>query len=244
MSSDERIRRMKRLLGGELTGLIGTDALSTGLDHPFSSVSFSRPALGHFYSVFEYIHASGRCGRRPNQLGVSTIYIRNDEEARRWEALFQGLLLLQSDQCQRVGVVRVGDPPAVLDTFESFFLSPKEKPPRIPGFFAPLPVWKPDQSNFSIRNNLTHHHPRMSSVQILLATRNELSLGEWPRDGPASVQPVTRASIPSTAPPVATARPVPTSEMQVFFGPWVAPDPEKGSCSPLTPWKETFPSNS
>jgi len=233
MAYSQRSDRMKKLLEGNLTGLIGTDALSTGLDFPFSSVSFSRPAIGlsHFYSVFEYIHASGRCGRRPNQLGVSIMYIHNEEDAQKWEKLFQGLLSLQSDLCGRVGVVRVGDPPPVLDNFKSFFQ----------GFFGPLPVRKPSESNFSIRNNLTDHQSRMSSVLKLFATRNDLSLGEWPRDGPASVP---RASIPSTAPPVATARPVPTSEMQVYFGPWSAPDPEKGSCSPLTPWKQTFPSNS
>jgi hypothetical protein len=102
-----------------------------------------------------------------------------------------------------VGVVRAGNPPPN-STFESFF-----------GHVGPLPVRKPSPSSndgkFSISNNLTDQHVAMSTVARLFDTRNKLA--EWPNSNPAAA---------ASAGPVQSTH-VATSEMQVYFGPWVAP---------------------
>jgi superfamily II DNA/RNA helicase len=74
---DARRQTMVDLKEQRLTGILGTNALATGIDFPFASVSLSRLHPTHL-RWDSYVHASGRCGRRPNQLGLSIIYIHND----------------------------------------------------------------------------------------------------------------------------------------------------------------------
>lgn len=76
MTLDQRKKVMGDLLSGQLTGCLSTNASAAVFDFPFASVSHSRPPLHTTWD--SYIHSSGQCGRRRNQLGVSIIYIKND----------------------------------------------------------------------------------------------------------------------------------------------------------------------
>jgi len=183
MSIHTKQQIVAQLRENKFSGCLGTNSVATGLDVPFAAVSFSR--LGHDLTWDEYVHTSGRCGRRPNQLGVSNIYIYNDEDARKWEGLFKDLLEKQPDLCERVGVVRVGNPPPN-STFESFF-----------GHVGPLRIGKPSSASFSIeQKNLTDRHEGMSTVAKLFETRKSPS--PWPKNSAAaaSAAPVSPPMLP------------------------------------------------
>ena len=109
-------------LSGDLTGCATTKDFATGMDYPFTCVVFSHHHEKHFpYTWDVYVHSSGRCGRRPRQLGLAVIFISSDvrfwcqtvrrgltlhsvqEDAKKWESTFQELVKKQPSLCDQVG---------------------------------------------------------------------------------------------------------------------------------------------
>jgi superfamily II DNA/RNA helicase len=76
-----KARDLEALSQGQCTGAIGNKVYATGIDYPFRSVIISNYSARHLssdYSWDKYTHTSGRCGRTPNQLGISVIFIHNE----------------------------------------------------------------------------------------------------------------------------------------------------------------------
>ena len=114
-------------LGKSLTGLVTTKDFATGMDFPFSCVICSQHHKSHFpYQWDTYVHASGRCGRQPGQLGLAVIFISSpvrclilwcqtvrrgltlhsvQDDAQKWESTFQELVKKQPDLCDRIGAL-------------------------------------------------------------------------------------------------------------------------------------------
>jgi superfamily II DNA/RNA helicase len=66
-----------RLGSGQFTGCIGNKTFATGLDHPFRSTIISQMTPKYRYTWDDYTHLSGRCGRKPSELGTSVTFIHN-----------------------------------------------------------------------------------------------------------------------------------------------------------------------
>jgi hypothetical protein len=75
----QKFEDMNGLKAGRKTGAIGNSALTRGLDYPFKSVLISknRPQ-DQKWSWDTYTHASGRCGREAQMLGISVVFICNE----------------------------------------------------------------------------------------------------------------------------------------------------------------------
>ncbi len=75
----EKSADLRNLSTGTKSGCLSTKNFATGMDLNFSAVLFSDEKLFHHdFGWADYVHSSGRCGRKPNTLGLSVIFIRND----------------------------------------------------------------------------------------------------------------------------------------------------------------------
>jgi hypothetical protein len=74
----QKFEDLRQLREGQRTGAIGNQAMTVGLDYPFKSVLISKnqPQV-QTWNWATYTHASGRCGRGDNMLGISFVFICN-----------------------------------------------------------------------------------------------------------------------------------------------------------------------
>jgi superfamily II DNA/RNA helicase len=75
LSVGRKARELLLLKNGNKSGCIATQALATGMDYSFRSVILSRLHPNWLLQWDAYTHASGRCGRRLNELGMCVIFI-------------------------------------------------------------------------------------------------------------------------------------------------------------------------
>jgi superfamily II DNA/RNA helicase len=91
----QKARDLENLRQGRSTGAIGNKCYATGMDYSFRSVTISHYAaefLSSDYSWDTYTHTSGRCGRKPGELGMCVVFIRN-------EVCFARCLPLRQNPC-------------------------------------------------------------------------------------------------------------------------------------------------
>ncbi len=77
LSVRKKAAELANLKNGTRSGCIATIALATGMDHSFRSVILSHMHRDWLLKWDAYTHASGRCGRRVNELGICVIFIEN-----------------------------------------------------------------------------------------------------------------------------------------------------------------------